>query len=86
MRNIRQLNITDANVISAAHAHADRDFLQTKHNAAHSVTEWHQTSNQTEGVVCEIADSKDLFHNPLHPYIQSLLAVVPRLRVGEYST
>ena len=38
------------------------------------------------GNVCEIADSKDLFHNPFHPYTQSLLAVVPRLRVGEHST
>lgn len=38
------------------------------------------------GNVCEIADSKDLFHRPLHPYTQSLLAVVPRMRAGEHST
>ena len=38
------------------------------------------------GNVCEIADSRDLFHHPMHPYTQSLLAVVPRLRVGEHST
>ncbi len=38
------------------------------------------------GNVCEIAESKDLFHNPMHPYTQSLLAVVPRMRVGEHST
>ena len=38
------------------------------------------------GNVCEVADSSDLFHEPLHPYTRSLLAVVPRLRVGEHST
>ena len=38
------------------------------------------------GNVCEIASSKDLFHHPVHPYTQSLLAVVPRMRVGEHST
>ena len=38
------------------------------------------------GSMCEIAESKDLFHNPLHPYTESLLAAVPRLRVGEHST
>ena len=38
------------------------------------------------GSVCELADSKELFHNPLHPYTESLLAAVPRLRVGEHST
>lgn len=39
------------------------------------------------GSVCELADSKTLFHNPLHPYTQSLLAAVPRLRVDqEHST
>ena len=38
------------------------------------------------GSVCEIADSSDLFHHPMHPYTQSLLAVVPRMRVGEHST
>ena len=39
------------------------------------------------GNVCELADSKTLFHNPLHPYTQSLLAAVPRLRVDqEHST
>lgn len=37
--------------------------------------------------VCEMAESRDLFHNPLHPYTQSLLAAVPRLKVGqEHST
>ena len=35
------------------------------------------------GNVCELAESAALFHNPLHPYTQSLLAAVPRLRVGE---
>ena len=39
------------------------------------------------GSVCELADSKELFHNPLHPYTDSLLAAVPRLKVGqEHST
>lgn len=39
------------------------------------------------GNVCELADSKDLFHQPLHPYTESLLAAVPRLKVGqEHST
>ena len=38
------------------------------------------------GSVCEIAESSALFHDPLHPYTQSLLAAVPRLRVGEHST
>ena len=38
------------------------------------------------GSVCEIAESSALFHDPLHPYTQSLLAVVPRLRVGGHST
>jgi len=39
------------------------------------------------GSVCELAESKDLFHNPLHPYTDSLLAAVPRLKVDqEHST
>lgn len=39
------------------------------------------------GNVCELADSKELFHNPLHPYTESLLAAVPRLKIGqEHST
>lgn len=39
------------------------------------------------GSVCELADSKELFHNPLHPYTSSLLAAVPRLKIGqEHST
>ena len=39
------------------------------------------------GNVCELADSKELFHHPLHPYTESLLAAVPRLKVGqEHST
>ena len=39
------------------------------------------------GSVCELADSADLFHKPLHPYTESLLAAVPRPRVGkEHST
>ena len=38
------------------------------------------------GSMCEIAASKDLFRRPLHPYTESLLAAVPRLRVGEHST
>ena len=31
------------------------------------------------GNVCELATSEELFHKPLHPYTQSLLAAVPRL-------
>ena len=39
------------------------------------------------GSVCELADSHDLFHNPLHPYTDSLLASVPRLTINkEHST
>lgn len=39
------------------------------------------------GSVCELAASGDLFHRPLHPYTDSLLASVPRLKVGrEHST
>ncbi len=39
------------------------------------------------GNVCELAESKTLFHGPLHPYTRSLLAAVPRLKVGqEHST
>ncbi|MCR5843637.1 MAG: ATP-binding cassette domain-containing protein [Oscillospiraceae bacterium] len=38
------------------------------------------------GSMCEIAHSCDLFRQPLHPYTESLLAAVPRLRVGEHST
>lgn len=39
------------------------------------------------GNVCELADSKELFHRPLHPYTESLLASVPRLKVDqEHST
>ena len=39
------------------------------------------------GNVCELAESKALFHNPLHPYTDSLLAAVPRLKLGqEHST
>ena len=39
------------------------------------------------GNACELADSKALFHTPLHPYTESLLASVPRLKVGqEHST
>lgn len=39
------------------------------------------------GNVCELADSKELFHHPLHPYTESLLAAVPRLKIGqEHST
>ncbi len=39
------------------------------------------------GNVCELSDSKALFHRPLHPYTESLLAAVPRLKVGgEHST
>ena len=35
------------------------------------------------GSVCELAESADLFHKPLHPYTESLLAAVPRPRVGK---
>ncbi len=39
------------------------------------------------GSVCELADSHVLFHNPLHPYTDSLLASVPRLTLNqEHST
>lgn len=39
------------------------------------------------GNLCEIADSKVLFHNTLHPYTESLLASVPRLTLNqEHST
>ena len=38
------------------------------------------------GSVCEIADSQELFHHPMHPYTDSLLAAVPRMRVGDHST
>ena len=39
------------------------------------------------GNVCELAESSALFHKPLHPYTESLLAAVPRLKVGqEHST
>ncbi|MBR2801095.1 MAG: ATP-binding cassette domain-containing protein [Erysipelotrichaceae bacterium] len=34
------------------------------------------------GHACELADSKDLFAEPLHPYTKSLLDAVPRLRIG----
>ena len=39
-----------------------------------------------KGDIVEIAETDELFNYPLHPYTQSLLAVVPRLRVGEHST
>ena len=32
------------------------------------------------GNICELAPSKELFHHSLHPYTQSLLASVPRMR------
>ena len=32
------------------------------------------------GSICELAPSKELFHNSLHPYTKSLLASVPRMR------
>ncbi len=35
------------------------------------------------GNTCELADSKDLFHNPLHPYTKSLLDAVPRMRINQ---
>ena len=39
------------------------------------------------GSVCELADSDKLFHNPLHPYTDSLLAAVPRIKIDqEHST
>ncbi|MBQ8831277.1 MAG: ATP-binding cassette domain-containing protein [Oscillospiraceae bacterium] len=39
------------------------------------------------GCVCEIADSDKLFKNQLHPYTESLLASVPRLKINqEHST
>ena len=39
------------------------------------------------GSTCELADSDKLFHNPLHPYTESLLAAVPRIKINqEHST
>ncbi len=39
------------------------------------------------GCVCEIADSTELFKKQLHPYTESLLASVPRLKINqEHST
>ena len=35
------------------------------------------------GNVCELADSRSLFAKPLHPYTQSLLAAVPRMKVDQ---
>lgn len=35
------------------------------------------------GNVCELAGSKALFHRPLHPYTESLLASVPRITVNK---
>ncbi|QGY40852.1 ATP-binding cassette domain-containing protein [Pseudodesulfovibrio cashew] len=31
------------------------------------------------GCVCELADAKELFSNPRHPYTQALLSAIPRL-------
>jgi len=35
------------------------------------------------GNLCEIADVKDLFQKPLHPYTQALLAAVPKLSIED---
>ena len=35
------------------------------------------------GGVCELAESKELFRKPLHPYTKSLLKAVPRPTVRE---
>ncbi|MCQ2555083.1 MAG: ATP-binding cassette domain-containing protein [Clostridia bacterium] len=35
------------------------------------------------GNICELAPSKELFRNRLHPYTESLLDSVPRLAIGE---
>ena len=35
------------------------------------------------GGVCELAESKDLFKQPLHPYTKSLLKAVPRPTVRD---
>ena len=35
------------------------------------------------GSICELAPSKELFRDCLHPYTRSLLASVPRMRFGE---
>jgi peptide/nickel transport system ATP-binding protein len=35
------------------------------------------------GNLCEVADVKDLFKNPLHPYTQALLAAVPKFSAEE---
>lgn len=35
------------------------------------------------GNICELAPSKELFAEPLHPYTASLLSAVPRLRFGD---
>ncbi|MFW5837548.1 MAG: ABC transporter ATP-binding protein [Desulfovibrionaceae bacterium] len=36
------------------------------------------------GCVCEIADTRELFSNPRHPYTQALLSAIPRLGGGRF--
>ncbi len=38
------------------------------------------------GTVCELADSKYLFREPLHPYTRSLLDAVPRMKINKDHT
>jgi peptide/nickel transport system ATP-binding protein len=35
------------------------------------------------GNLCEVADFKDLFQKPLHPYTQALLAAVPKFSMED---
>jgi peptide/nickel transport system ATP-binding protein len=35
------------------------------------------------GKICEVAETADFFHNPLHPYTQMLLSSIPVVSVEE---
>jgi len=36
------------------------------------------------GNLCEVADVREIFHNPLHPYTRALLDAVPKLSAKGY--